>query len=138
LDICNSNVAFRHSTFSFEFWCFRCHDFGSVYIVSGLRTKNAVAPSECSVDLAATTERWDNRNIRFGVPSKRLLPSNKQDYTWWGTPDAHHFCSKNDEKLSFQNHLFLSTYCRASSLRRIIFLTKMMRRHFCFFIFLIL
>jgi len=26
-------------------------------------------------------ERWGNRNIRFSVPSKRLLPSNRPDYT---------------------------------------------------------
>jgi len=47
-----------------------------------LWTKNAAALFDLSLTWQRRRERWGNRKMRFGVSSKKLLPSNNgRDYT---------------------------------------------------------
>jgi len=50
-------------------------------MVSGYEQKMRLPLLDVLLTWQLRQERWGNRNIRFGVPSKRLLPSNRPDYT---------------------------------------------------------
>jgi len=71
-----SDVAYRYAVSPLCFWCFAYHVFSSD------EQKVRLPLLDVLLTWQLRQERWDNRNIRVGVLSKQLLPSNRRDYTW--------------------------------------------------------